>query len=619
MTPKLMRTLALAALTLLLPSLLFAAADVVTVGTATSNGTTVDVPVYIRDVAGTSLGVDQPAGSKIQSFSIKVDYAPASSVSSVTFSRSGITGGLSPTSEFKPTSPGSASLLSTFQESTNPIPFTLNAAAPGNKVAHLVFTLSNSAAPGSTITLTLDSSLTQLTDEGGSASTKETVAKGSLSLVNGAIHVAPLALSLSSNVKVQVGKTANVTVTASSNVASATTITLSSNKTNIATVPASVTINSGSKSAIFSVSGVAAGTASITATLPPADGSGSASTAVTVSEQPAPCAVPLAPQLTSPENAASGATYSITWPAVTDATEYSIEEATNDAFSSPTMRTVTTNSASFAHSVTGETRYYYRVTAANRAAACNELSAASATISVLVAPTPSAPAKRIIAVVGSTAGNAGSFFRTSVQMYNPTANTLSGRIIYHPAGASAADGDPSIVYTLAAGMTLTYSDLLPVMGVASGIGSADVLADVGSSFPVTAVRVFNDGGAAGTTGLAQDLLRPEEALLAGQSGALIAPADAEHFRLNLAVRTLEAGATLTITVRNPAGETVKSVQKTFPPSYFAQTSSTLFLDGYALVGGETLSFTVDAGSAFVYGATTDNTTNDPSQQFVHPL
>src|SRR4051794_26624401 len=115
--------------------------DAVTVGTVTADDSTVDVPVYIRDVSGTPLGMDKPAGSKIQSFSIKVLYSPASAISSVTFSRAGITNSLSPTLELSPSGTGSISLLETFQENTNPIPFTLNAGAPGNLVAHLVFTL----------------------------------------------------------------------------------------------------------------------------------------------------------------------------------------------------------------------------------------------------------------------------------------------------------------------------------------------------------------------------------------------------------------------------------------------------------------------------------------------
>ena len=73
-----------------------AAQDSVTIQTVNATSNTVDVPVYIRDASGTPLGRDQPAGSKIQAFTIKVVYAPASAVQSVTFTRAGITAGLSP-------------------------------------------------------------------------------------------------------------------------------------------------------------------------------------------------------------------------------------------------------------------------------------------------------------------------------------------------------------------------------------------------------------------------------------------------------------------------------------------------------------------------------------------
>ena len=117
------RCLAVVVFCFLVPLVASAASDVVTVGTVTASGTTADVPVSIRDVSGTPLGMDQPAGSKIQSFSIKVTYSPASAVQSVTFSRTGITASLTPTSEFKPSTSNSVSLLDTFQESNNLIPF----------------------------------------------------------------------------------------------------------------------------------------------------------------------------------------------------------------------------------------------------------------------------------------------------------------------------------------------------------------------------------------------------------------------------------------------------------------------------------------------------------------
>ena len=67
----------------------------------------VDVPVFIRDVSGTPLGMDQPPGSRIQSYSLKVNYSPASAVTSVTFTRAGITTSLTPSRSW-PRSRGSS-------------------------------------------------------------------------------------------------------------------------------------------------------------------------------------------------------------------------------------------------------------------------------------------------------------------------------------------------------------------------------------------------------------------------------------------------------------------------------------------------------------------------------
>jgi hypothetical protein len=163
--------------------------DVITVGTVAGNGV-VTVPVFIRDTSGTPLGIDQPAGSRIQSYSIRVAYAPAAAVQSITFSRAGITAPLTPTFESSPAVPGSSiALLGNFDETTNLIPFTSNAALPGNQVGELQVTVAPGTLPGTIITLTLDPVLTQLTDEGGSPATLETTANARLTLVSGQVTV----------------------------------------------------------------------------------------------------------------------------------------------------------------------------------------------------------------------------------------------------------------------------------------------------------------------------------------------------------------------------------------------------------------------------------------------
>ena len=596
---------------LAMPPLAIGATDVITVGSATWTGGTVDIPVSVRDVGATPLGVDQPAGSKIQSFSIKVNYSPSSAISGATFTRAGITAGLTPTFESSPSSSGSISWLATFAEGSANVPFTLNKAAPGDQVAHIVFTLSGSAAPGSSISLTLDSSVTQLTNQGGT--TKETTGNGGLSLSNGSISIPPLTINITpAGQNVAPGSKAFYTVNASAPVGSPTTINLSSSNTSIATVPSSVTINQGTSSANFSATGVAVGNATITAQI--SGGGASATASVHVVIPTATCNPPAVPVLSAPSSVTSGTSYDVTWATATNATEYAIDESTAADFTGATTSTVTDTHASFAHTVTSDTRYYYRVVARNRSTGCDLSSAASDTVSVLVqAPPPPVQFKRYLAVVGSTAGSGGSFFKTSVQLYNPQSSTISGKIVFHP-------GDVSLTYSLGAGKTISYPDLLPAMGIASGLGTADIVGDPNAPLPVALVRVFNDAGALGTSGLTEEAFKEEDALHQGDTAVLLAPADMAKFRLNIGVRTLTDGATITLTVRDKDGVVVKTVGgKHFDPTTFAQPGSTAMLDGYALTGGETISIAVDNGSLFMYGATTDNVTQDPSAQFAKKM
>jgi hypothetical protein len=592
--------------------------DVITVGSATATGTTVDIPVFVRDVSGTPLGVDQPAGSKIQSFSIKVNYSPSSAISGVTFTRAGITASLSPTFESSPSSAGSISWLATFAEGSATVPFTLNKSAPGDQVAHLVFTLSGSAAPGSSIALTLDSTVTQLTNQGGT--TKETTGNGSLSLVNGSISIPALTLSISPfSQNVAPGAHAFYTVSTSAAVGSATTINLSSSNTSIATVPASVTINQGTSSANFSVAGVAVGSATITAQI--AGGGASATASVHVAVPVQQCLTPTVPVLVVAASVASGTSYDVTWATSANATEYAIDESTAADFSGATTTTVTDTHATFTHSVTSDTRYYYRVTARNRSTGCDVSSAASDAVSILVqAPPPGVVLTRYLAVAGSTPGSLGSFFKTSVQLYNPKDSTISGKLVFHTLGTSGSASDPSLTYSLAAKKTITYADLLPAMGLGNGLGTVDMVGDVNSAMPVALVRVFNDAGAAGTSGLTEEAFSADDALHSGDTGVLQAPADVSKFRLNIGVRTLTNGANVTFTVRDKDGVVVKTVSnKNFDPTFFTQVGASSMLDGYALTGGETITVTVNSGSLFIYGATTDNVTQDPSVQFAKKI
>ena len=227
---------------------------------------------------------------------------------------------------------------------------------------------------------------------------------------------------------------------------------------------------------------------------------------------------------------------------------------------------------------------------------------------------PSTPAidLRILPVVGSTPGVGGSFFKTSVQLHNSTSSSIAGRIVFHPSGALGSGSDPALTYSLLPGQTQSIADLLPAMG-RSGLGSADIEVTAGV-VPAATVRVFNDAGAAGTTGFTEEAMHTEEALRPGQSGVLLLPADPTSFRFNLGVRTLEGGASTTLTLRDASGAIVSAVPRGLAATYHEQQSAAVLLGVTALPPGGSISISVSTGAAIFYGATVDNTTGDPSLQ-----
>ncbi|HEY1252743.1 MAG TPA: PKD domain-containing protein [Thermoanaerobaculia bacterium] len=216
-----------------------------------------------------------------------------------------------------------------------------------------------------------------------------------------------------------------------------------------------------------------------------------------------------------------------------------------------------------------------------------------------------------IGVAGSTPGNFGSFFRTAVQLTNPGAAPTSGRLFYHEAGLNPANG--TLQWSLAPGQTIGYDDVVAAMGQ-NGLGTIDVYVAQGSPVPVVLTRIYDDAGAAGTSGFTEPFYRVSEVPQNG-GGYLIGPSDVSRYRYNLGFRTLSSDVHVTATVRNTAGAIVHTVSTTFPENFFIQDSASGFL-GFSLTNNESIQIAYSGGGLIVYGATVDNVTNDPSAQFL---
>jgi hypothetical protein len=225
---------------------------------------------------------------------------------------------------------------------------------------------------------------------------------------------------------------------------------------------------------------------------------------------------------------------------------------------------------------------------------------------------------RVIPAAGSTPGSFGSFFRTGVQLTNPWITSVSGRFVYHPAGVSGSSSDPSLNFTVAPGATISYPDLVQTMGQ-TGLGSLDIVMAVDEQLPVVVARVYNDAGAAGTSGFTEEAMDPSGSnesrlLFAGSTSVLITPPSTTTLRYNIGVRSLLSGAVVTFRQRDASGAVIRIVTKTYPPTFYEQQPASTLLGG-PVAADDSIDVSVSSGSAFIYGATIDNTTNDPSIQF----
>jgi len=212
----------------------------------------------------------------------------------------------------------------------------------------------------------------------------------------------------------------------------------------------------------------------------------------------------------------------------------------------------------------------------------------------------------VIPAVGSTAGAAGSFFRTSLQIACPGGGTCTGQLVFHPAGVPSSPADQAIPYTVGAA-AVSYTDLVATMGK-SGLGTLDVVSNNGFP-PLVTARIYNDQGASGTSGFTEEMIRPADVLHPGDTAVLLTPADLTNFRVNVGVRTLSSSATVEVQYGFRSASSLD-----FPANTFEQFSLAGFGDT-APVENEQIFVSVVSGDLVIYQTVTDNKTNDSSIAF----
>jgi hypothetical protein len=200
--------------------------------------------------------------------------------------------------------------------------------------------------------------------------------------------------------------------------------------------------------------------------------------------------------------------------------------------------------------------------------------------------------------VGTVHGIGGSLFRTTVHLSNGTDDVMEGEITF------IDEHLPPYRYTLVPGETRFIDDLLPPSF--AGLTSANVRRLIGP-LPVVVAHVFNDEGEGVTSGMIERAIPIEDILTAGDRAVLVTPIDPTTTRFNLGMRSLGEGMTVRVVRRDAAGQRQESFERELPPS-------TLVHEPFPAGSSDSLTFEIASGSGVIYGAATDNGTNDPNMQ-----
>jgi len=218
-----------------------------------------------------------------------------------------------------------------------------------------------------------------------------------------------------------------------------------------------------------------------------------------------------------------------------------------------------------------------------------------------------------LAVAVRTPGASDSHWRTDVGILNASGFKASYEVrLYVGSGVQRRTG------TLAAGVSLTLSDIVGQLTGNDGVGSVEVVSD--EPLKVTS-RVYNAiaqtaGCYPGASfGASTEAVSLEEALGPGQTGFLAQLSEDASSRTNIAMTNAgPTAATATVALLDAAGSTVGSFDVSLAPGEWKQENRPFSTRaGQNNIHGGAAKVTVKTGSGVLaYATVIDSVTNDPS-------
>lgn len=323
------------------------------------------------------------------------------------------------------------------------------------------------------------------------------------------------------------------------------------------------------------------------------------------------------------EDTFRGTKWNVYWNRVNNATSYLVEQWRDDTPNVVLRQSYAANfDPQFIFDVERTSsvpvRVHYRVTATVGQEQCSD----EATVDF--SPTDwfrRVTAKSVVPLVGSTRGQNGANFKTSMRLQATAANQ-SGKLVWHPLGVRGSANDPTVAYHFTnEGDVIEYDDLGPVFGQ-TGLGTLDIIPDAAPGgelvVPAAELRLYNVREDGGTFGTLESQTQAFPFITTATTGirSMNVTVPGPELRLNLGVRTVLFSA-VGFRVRRD-NQTIFNGYTEIQPDTLVFQAARDFLGFEDLRAGDRIEFyALNLGGFIPMYSLTDNTTNDPSL-FVPP-
>lgn len=220
----------------------------------------------------------------------------------------------------------------------------------------------------------------------------------------------------------------------------------------------------------------------------------------------------------------------------------------------------------------------------------------------------------VIPAAAVTAGSEGAFFQTDVDLSNASDRTVQYEFLWLPRGENNADPTTSETFTLGAGMSARYTNVLTeVFGLEpNSVGAVALLSTSSDLLAMSRTYNVQTAETGGTCGQAIPALAPDELIQRRERRRIVFASENSDLRTNVGCQsTSDSTAEISYVLFNSDGTLLDWSLMVLRPWSNDQAHRVFRdyepVDGYVEVWSSTIS-----GEFYCYGSVLDNVTNDPT-------